>query len=207
MEPVTVEVQEEGDETEYEIYLRVEVGARDFTSEPRRPPQELTYPLVYQGTATREVFVSWDFDGGGSTSQVQSLDVEIELWASGAVSSCIGDTPSSYVGCHVTSHEFEYTCPAGSSYAGETHPLITVTFDYSWDGRWYPDSSYDMSSSYYYEPATFAGSFTETHITGTASYPERTFTPEAPYAPCGMSQAPVQVRVELTLDVVRLVSS
>ncbi|UCD29781.1 MAG: hypothetical protein JSV03_04665 [Planctomycetota bacterium] len=199
MEPLTVTVQDEGDDSQHIVYLQVDAGARQFKSKPAVPPEELKYPRVYEGTATRTVSITWEFDGGGSDSSTQTLDVQIKLWGNGNMEGFIGSTPSIYVGHQATSHEFYYTCPGGG-----TETIIHLTFGYSWDGRWQTDGSYDMQTSYYYEQAGLSGTYTDTQVFGSASYPERTFSPPKP---CGSGETPVQVKVELTLQDVRLVSS
>jgi hypothetical protein len=200
MEPVTVSVKDKNDDTDYDVYLEVEAGARRFKSEPAPPPgAPPEFPRIYEGTATRTVFVEWEFGGGGSDSSTQTLDVQIKLWGRGSVEGFIGSTPGPYLGHQSTTHEFDYPCSPS-----KTDDLITLTFDYSWNGQWEPDGSYDMETSFYYQDAMFSGRFTDTEITGRASYPDRTFSIPRP---CGSGEVSIQVRVELELDYVPWVRS
>jgi len=170
------------------------------------------FPRTYRGTATRTVFVEWDFLGGGSLQSTQSLDVEITLWEGGhVVDAMIGASDGVNFGGTPTTHEFKYTCPAGApKNAGQLVTLFLITFGPDWQGTFSDNGTFSLDNRY--PPAydwVVSGSFSGDVISGSGSWPDPAsyprgwqFTIEAsdPTIGCTKTEATYYYRVELELN-------
>ncbi|MDO8629656.1 MAG: S8 family serine peptidase [Phycisphaerales bacterium] len=174
--------------------------------------EEPSFPRTYRGTATRTVFVEWDFLGGGSMQDTQTLDMEITLWPGGNVAAAmIGVSGGPNFGGNETTHRFEYTCPADAPRnAGQLVSLFSWSFVPQWGGTFDNNGTYTIDYGSSYNPMTISGSFSNSSISGSgAAWPDPTDHPRGaeftipvydPTIGCTNTEDILYYRVEVELE-------
>ncbi len=214
MEPVTVSVQDEGDDSQYEIYLEVDAGARQFKSEPAQPPEEpeADFPRTYVATGTRTLTVEGEF-AGEALVNVQRIEVQITLRENGEVSGSISSPDGEATEVPVigggtatvieNSISAKTTCPENASNnAGQTVTVVKFTFgSVGWKGHWYQDGAYDMKFQSSYYDWTISGRFSDGGISGNLTWPDAQESPagyESSSFVCSRYESTAHSRIEWT---------
>ena len=147
---------------------------------------EAEFPKTYVGTGTRTLTVEWDFLGGGTETSVQRLDAELTFYENGHVEAMFS-TPDGEVvevpiigapgqtAVQINNVQWvDTTCPADAERnAGETVTIVRFTFGkVGWDGEWQENGSYDIEINAVAYDMAISGSFSESSLSGSGSWPD-----------------------------------